>query len=110
MIKMFIFAVYLFVALFGLYKLKASEFGINPDFIAGVFFYGSSFLIWLVLIRWFPLSIIFPLAAGSLIVGTQIIGATLLDEKFDIYSGLAIGLILSGLCALAYLSYDRGQI
>lgn len=107
--KLLLLFFYVVVSLFGLYKLKTAEIGINWEFVLGVVFYGSGFLLWIAVLRVYPLSIAFPLAAGSLIVGTQLIGVRFLGEPFDLASMLAIGLILAGLVVLASTSYYKGQ-
>ena len=89
MTKAAIFAVYIFISLLGLYQLKAAE---------------------LVVLRWFPLSIAFPLAAGTIIVGTQIVGALLLNEQFDAISLIAVSFILIGLTILGSIDAIRGAI
>ena len=99
--------IYVNLSLYGLYKLKVAELGINPDFILGAFSYGSSFLLWIIVLRWYPISVVFPLAAGSVIVGTQLVGIYFLNEPFDRISMFAIGLILAGLLALSLASYYR---
>ena len=104
------FIIYLGLSLFGLYKLKVAELGLNLHFMLGAFSYASSFLLWIVVLRWFPLSVAFPLAAGSIIVGTQLVGIYILNEPVDHFSMLAIGLILAGLLTLASVGYHRGQI
>ena len=110
MTKLLVFIIYLTFSLYGLYKLKVAEFGINVDFALGAFSYGSSFLLWIVVLRWFPLSVVFPLAAGSIIVGTQLVGVFILNEPFDHMSMIAIALILAGLVTLASVGYHRGQL
>lgn len=110
MIKPLVFLLYLSLSLFGLYKLKVAELGVNLDFILGAFSYGSSFLLWIVVLKWYPISVVFPLSAGLIIVGTQLVGIYFLNEPFDRMSVLAIGLILAGVVALASVGYHRGQL
>lgn len=110
LVKPLFFLLYLSASLFGLYKLKVAELGFNLDFLLGVFAYGSSFFLWIVVLRWYPLSVVFPLAAGSLIVGTQLVGMHFLNEPLDRLSIFAIGLILAGLLTLAGIGYSRGQL
>jgi multidrug transporter EmrE-like cation transporter len=102
-----IFAVYIFISLLGLYQLKAAELGFNLQYLAGMTLYVVSFFLWLVVLRWFPLSIAFPLAAGTIIVGTQIVGALLLKEQFDAVSLIAVSFILIGLTILGSIDAIR---
>lgn len=89
----------LFVALhaFGLFKLKASNGQIGVDFGLGFVCYGAGFLIWYVILTRLPLSIAFPVAAGSLIVATQLVGRFLLDEQLHLVNFSGVGLILVGI-------------
>lgn len=107
MTKAGIFAIYIFISLLGLYQLKAAEFGFNLKYVSGLGLYVVGFLFWLVVLRWFPLSIAFPLAAGTIIVGTQLVGAFLLGEQFDTVSLVAVTFILIGLTILGAIDVIR---
>jgi multidrug transporter EmrE-like cation transporter len=108
--KAAIFAVYISISLFGLYQLKVAEVGFNLQYVAGMTLYVLGFFLWLVVLRWFPLSIAFPLAAGTIIVGTQIVGAFLLKEQFDVVSLVAVSFILIGLTILGSIDAIRGAM
>lgn len=110
MTRLVFFLLYLAVSLLGLYKLKSADVGLNPQYLTGMAIYVFSFFLWMVLLRWYPLSIVFPLAAGSIIVGTQFLGVFLLGERFDIVSVVAVSFILTGLFILASIDYIRGAI
>ena len=95
---------YALISAFGLYLLKAAQEIQSIGFIIGAFFYGSGFLIWMYILRLYPLSVAFPVAAGALIVGTQIAGILFLKEPFQIqtiagitFIGIGILLICSTL-------------
>jgi len=105
-----IFVLYLAVSLFGLYKLKSADFGLNLQYLSGMTLYIFSFFLWLIVLRWYPLSVVFPLAAGSIIVGTQLLGFFLLGERFDIVSIVAVSFILIGLVILAAIDSIRGAM
>ena len=75
MTKAAILSFYVFISLLGPFQLKAAELGFNFQYLTGMSLYIVSSLLWLVILRWFPLLIAFPLAAGSIIVGTQLAGA-----------------------------------
>ena len=109
MSRALIFVAYISVSLLGLYKLKASVFGFNLAYISGMAFYVAGFFLWLLVLRWYPLSIAFPLAAGALIVGSQLVGIMLLSEKYDAFSVLGVSLILLGIAILAVLDLMRGS-
>lgn len=98
---------YIAITLVGLFKLKSADAGLNSDYIVGLVFYVSGFFLWLVVLRWFPLSLAFPLAAGTIIVGTQFVGVYLLDENFNIISLLGVSLIIGGIITLGFLDYVK---
>ena len=102
-----IFVVYVSVSLLGLFQLKSADVGVNFQYLAGMALYVLSFFLWLVVLRWYPLSIAFPLAAGSIIVGTQVVGALLLREQFDVVSLVAVSFILIGLIILGTIDLIR---
>jgi multidrug transporter EmrE-like cation transporter len=70
-------------------------------------FYVAGFFLWLLVLRWYPLSIAFPLAAGTLIVGSQILGIVLLSERYDALSIVGVSLILLGIAVLAIFDFTR---
>lgn len=97
MIK-FILTIILYVSIsaYGLYKLKASSQILSFEFFVGAFFYGAGFLIWIVILRLYPLSVAFPVAAGSLVIATQFFGAYLLKEPLTLLHLTGVGFILAG--------------
>lgn len=94
--------VYLAVSSFGLYRLKASHEVISWGFFLGFCFYGAGFLMWIFLLRRMPLSLIFPIASGGLIVATQVSGWLFLNENVSLYQCIGCLLIVAG-SALVYL-------
>jgi multidrug transporter EmrE-like cation transporter len=88
---------YAMISAFGLYKLKATSDWVSIDFFVGLLFYGFGFLMWIYILRIFPLSIAFPIAAGSLVVATQLISYLLLKEPFSQLNILGIILIVIGI-------------
>lgn len=96
LLKVSIFTIYICLSLFGLFKLKEASYGLNFDFIFGFFCYGFGFVVWLVVLKLYPLSIAFPIAAGMLMVGTQIIGAMLLKEHVGLMNVGGVTLIWIG--------------
>ena len=49
--------------------------------LAGALLYGGGFCIWIAMLRYFPLLIAFPVAAGSLILATHLIARFYLAER-----------------------------
>lgn len=107
--KLLYSGVYLAVSLFGLYRIKAATPGLNAGYLLGVLAYAAGFLLWLQVIRLFPLSTAFPLAAGALICGTQLIGILALGEQYDAAKLGGVLLILAGLGALAVSELRTGN-
>jgi drug/metabolite transporter (DMT)-like permease len=77
-------SIYLLVSSIGLYRLKMSAAVMDVDFLVGFGLYGMGFLLWLYILRAHALSLVFPVAAGGLIVTTQVIGYLFLQEPFRV--------------------------
>ncbi|MDL2279656.1 hypothetical protein LJC15_03205 [Desulfovibrio sp. OttesenSCG-928-G11] len=95
--------VYTLLSVFGLYKIKAAANILSIPFIMGFFLYGSGFLIWLHMLRKYPLSLIFPLCSAGLLIGTLLAGWFLLHEHISLRSGAAVLLALG---ATILISFD----
>lgn len=95
-----LFVAYVFLSAFGLYKIKLSEVGINPDFVVGFGAYLAGFLLWFVILKTYPLSIAFPVAAGALILATQLVGFFFLGEGMTLQKESGVALILAGIVVL----------
>lgn len=107
-INITILIIYILLNLIGLTLLKNSQSIISYHGIGGMFLYGLGFIIWLfVILRAMPLSIAFPLAAGSLMIGTQIFGYYFLNEKISFYQLAGVLMIVIGLC-LIYINGVNG--
>lgn len=92
--------IYTSTSLFGLYKLKSSPFGPNPSFVLGFVAYGAGFLLWLRILKLLPLSVAFPIAAGALMIGTQLVGLFALGERASLAKLGGIVLIFTGIVVL----------
>lgn len=93
---------YALISGYGLYRLKGSSEILSVEFLLGAFCYGFGFIIWLVMLRTYPLSLAFPAAAGTLILTTQIFGIVFLHEEFSWQAVSGTALITIGI-ALIYL-------
>lgn len=93
---------YATVSGYGLLLLKQADLGFNAKLSLGGFLYGLGFVIWLWILRGHPLSVSFPVAAGSLMVATQLFGASI-GEPFTLGKTLGVLLIL---CGIALVSLD----
>jgi drug/metabolite transporter (DMT)-like permease len=93
---------YALISGYGLYRLKDSTEILSAEFLLGAFCYGFGFIIWLGILRIYPLSLAFPAAAGALILTTQVFGIIFLDEHFSWQTISGTVLIALGI-ALIYL-------
>jgi multidrug transporter EmrE-like cation transporter len=88
---------YVIVSSLGLYNLKGANGTIGIGFFIGLAFYGLGFLIWYGFLARMPLSVAFPLAAGSLVIATQFVGAIFLGESLSLAHLGGVGLIVAGI-------------
>ena len=96
-VKGLIFFAYAVISAFGLYKLKVADKILGIDFAVGAAAYGLGFIVWLFVLRAFPLSVAFPIAAGSLVIATQAFGFYLLKEPMHAVHLIGIGFIVVGI-------------
>jgi multidrug transporter EmrE-like cation transporter len=78
LIKALVLVGYVFLSVGGLYGMKRADHILSWTFAGGFSLYVAGFGVWLAILRMYPLSFAFPLAAGALIVGTQVVGWWLL--------------------------------
>lgn len=90
-------ALYLATSSFGLYKMKSAGTILALEFAGGFVFYALGFLWWVALLMRLPLSVAFPLAAGGLIVLTQVTGHAFLNETLSGMHLAGIAMILAGI-------------
>mgnify|MGYP000161392187 CR=1 FL=1 len=102
----FLLAFYAVISTFGLYLLKAAQEVQSFNFAVGAFCYGSGFIIWLFILRMYPLSVAFPAAAGTLIVATQVAGIVYLGEKANLTALIGSGFIILGII-LMYITMAK---
>ncbi len=90
-------AIYTLISAFGLYKIKAAD-GVQDIFLwLGAAAYGTGFLIWMLILRKYDLSIAFPIAAGSLIITTQAVSYLFLKETLSTAHLVGVALIIAGI-------------
>jgi multidrug transporter EmrE-like cation transporter len=106
MIKVAVLLGYVALSLAGLYNMKRADAIVGWQFAAGFAMYVAGFGVWLMILRMYPLSFAFPLAAGALVVGTQLVGFFFLGEGMQLHRLAGSGLILAGLACLAV--FERG--
>jgi multidrug transporter EmrE-like cation transporter len=89
----------------GLYLIKDAPTLMSSRALIGGLLYGGGFCIWIAMLRVFPLSVAFPVAAGSLIVATHVIARFYLAESVSLPQTFGIGMIIAGI----FLVFMRTQ-
>ncbi len=82
-------------------KLGSGQNPLNLYLLGGVCLYGLSTLFYILVLSKFNLSVAYPVVIGLTIVATTIAGATILKEKIAISQWIGLGLLLSGISAIA---------
>lgn len=107
MFVQFIFSILIFV-LAGLnttaqvlLKLGSGQNPLNLYLLGGLTLYGFSAVVYIVVLGKFNLSIAYPLTIGLTVVATTIAGTFLLGEKLSLVNWIGVGLLLSGIGAIA---------
>ncbi|BAB75207.1 DMT family transporter [Anabaena sp. FACHB-709] len=84
-----------------LLKLGAGQNPLNFYLVGGICCYGLSTIFYVLVLGKLNLSIAYPLVIGLTIVLTTIAGAVVLREKVLVSQWIGIGLLLSGISAIA---------
>ena len=96
-----LFSVYVSLSCTGLYLLKAAPAWMTLRFGLGFFLYALGAVMWLVILRQYPLSLAFPIAAGALILGTSLVGMFFLNETLTRMQTAGALTILFGIVLMA---------
>jgi len=95
--------VYVVISVSGLTFLKLSGGNLfGGQGLVGFMLYGLGFLLFFYMLSRTPISYIFPIAAGALIIGTQLAGYAVFHESITLTHILGILLILSGIYCLNF--------
>ncbi len=93
---------YLLISVTGVTLLKLSDGKLlSFNGITGLFLYALGFLIWYMILTRISLSVAFPIAAGGLVVVTQVAGYYFLKEQIGISHIIGIVLIIIGITVVA---------
>lgn len=92
---------YAMISSYGLYLLKSAHSIYSLGYIIGFVIYGTGFIIWLYILKSYPLSTAFPTAAGAMIVATQIIGIIFLKETLHFPTIIGSLFILFGIILIS---------
>jgi multidrug transporter EmrE-like cation transporter len=94
-------AAYVALSVAGLHLLKSSAGAfLCATFALGLSCYGAGFLLWYLLLTKLPLSVAFPLAAGALMVGSQVVGHVMFGEVLGPRHLLGVLLTVIGLALI----------
>jgi multidrug transporter EmrE-like cation transporter len=97
-ISLVLLTAYVLVSVIGLHFLKTSAGAVlSVPFVLGVSCYGTGFALWYLMLTKLPLSVAFPVAAGALMVGSQLVGHLLLGETLAARHLLGVLLIVIGI-------------
>ena len=92
--------VYVIISTSGMLLIKTAPGPMSLGFIAGFTLYAIGFCLWYILLTTMPLSVAFPIAAGSLIVGTQVLGYLVLKEALSPLHCIGLALLMSGIAVI----------
>jgi multidrug transporter EmrE-like cation transporter len=98
--------VYTIISTLGLFKIKQSALVLSTDFAIGFVLYVLGFLLWMYMLRLFELSIAFPIAAGALILATQLASYAFLGEPASFFRVGGCALIIAG---ISLIYFDIGK-
>lgn len=94
--------IYVIISVAGLVFLKMSD-GKLLSYLGGIgiVLYGGGFVIWYLILTRVSLSVAFPIAAGGLVVATQIAGYFILKENLSFAHLIGVLLIIVGISFVA---------
>jgi len=85
-----------------LLKVGAGQNPLNPYLVGGILSYGLSTVFYIVVLSKLDLSVTYPVVIGLTVVVTTFSGAIFLKEEVLTIHWLGIGLMLSGISAIAF--------
>jgi small multidrug resistance pump len=85
-----------------LLKLGADLSPLNPYLMGGVVAYGISTIFYVAVLGKFNLSIAYPVVMGLTVIASTLCGAVFLHEKVEVGQWIGVGLMVSGISAIAF--------
>lgn len=85
-----------------LLKLGSGQNPLNLYLIGGILAYGLSTVFYILVLGKLNLSVAYPVVIGLTIFATTMAGAVILREKVALVHWLGVGLMLSGILAIAF--------
>lgn len=93
---------YTLLSVAGMAMIKAAPVLLSPKWLTGFALYLAGFALWMgVILRLMPLSQAFPIAAGALMLGTQVAGWLVLKERITLPHLAGTALILAGVAIVS---------
>jgi len=93
---------YTLLSVAGMALIKAAPALLSPKWLVGFALYLAGFAIWMgVILRLMPLSQAFPIAAGALMLGTQLAGWLVLRERITLPHLAGAALIMAGVALVS---------
>lgn len=93
---------YTLFSVVGMTMVKVAPSLVSPKWMVGVGLYGIGFVMWMgIILRTMPLSQAFPIAAGSLMLGTQVAGWLVLKERLTLPHLAGAALIVAGVAIVS---------
>jgi multidrug transporter EmrE-like cation transporter len=83
-------------------KLGSGQHPLNLYLLGGLLAYGLSTVFYIIVLGRFNLSMAYPVIIGLTVLATTLTGALVLGEKVATVHWLGIGLMMSGICAIAF--------
>lgn len=102
-----LFCAYVAVSCGGLYLMKAAAGWLSVKYGVGVLLYFSGAVFWMLILRLYPLSAAFPVAAGALVLGTIVTGMLFLNESLNVTQLIGAGLIVCGIVLISFRDLVR---
>lgn len=97
MVNLILLSAYVLTSTYGLMKIKSAGISASPEFAIGFVSYAVGFIIWLYILARMPLSVAFPIAAGSLVIATQLTGHFFLSEVITHTQLIGVLLVVAGI-------------
>lgn len=85
-----------------LLKLGSGQSLLNLYLLSGILVYGLSTVMYVLVLGKLNLSLAYPVVIGLTVIFTTMVGSLLLDEKVMPVQWLGIGLMISGISAIAF--------
>lgn len=90
-----------------LLKLGSGANPVNVYLLGGLLSYGLSTVFYILVLGKFNLSVAYPVVIGLTVAATTLAGAIILREKVEVSQWIGIGLMISGILAIAFTKSNK---